>query len=98
MADVVNLRVGDEHELRLKGLATAGYRWVPAVEDGAVADVAESGVAELANRRIGTSADELFTIRAVGPGATRVRFEQRRPFEPKDVPPAEEHVVEIRVT
>jgi hypothetical protein len=55
-------------------------------------------VAELANRRIGTSADELFTIRAVGPGATRVRFEQRRPFEPKDVPPAEEHVVEIRVT
>ena len=78
MADVVNLRVGDEHELRLKGLATAGYRWVPAVEDGAVADV--------------------FTIRAVGPGATRVRFEQRRPFGPKDVPPAEEHVVEIRVT
>jgi predicted secreted protein len=98
MADVVNLRVGDEHELRLEGLATAGYRWMPVVEDDAVAAVAEAGVGELPNRRIGTSADELFTIRAVGPGATRVRFEQRRPFEPKDVPPAAEHVVEIRVT
>ena len=98
MADVVNLSVGDEHEVRLEGLATAGYRWVPAVEDDAVAEIAGSDVAELANRRIGTSADELFTIRAVGPGATRVRFEQRRPFEAKDVPPIEERVFEIRVT
>ena len=29
---------------------------------------------------------------------TRVRFTQRRPFEPDDVPAANEHVVEVRVT
>jgi predicted secreted protein len=97
--DVVNLGVGDEHPVRLKGLGTAGYRWIPAVEgDEGVAEVADAGVAEPANRRIGTSVDELFTIRAVGPGTTKVRFEQRRPFEPDDVPPVEEHVVEVRVT
>ena len=53
MADVVNLRVGDEHELRLKGLATAGYRWVPAVEDDAVA---ESRSRTWRSSRIGGSA------------------------------------------
>jgi predicted secreted protein len=98
-SDVVNLRVGDEHELRFKSLATAGYRWVPTVEgDEGVADVVDAGPAELPNRRIGASADELFDVRATGPGAVRVRFEQRRPFEPQDIPPIEERVVEIRVT
>lgn len=98
-SDVLNLRVGDEHPVRLKGLATAGYRWVPALEgDDGIAAVDEAGVAELPNRRIGTSADELFTIRALRPGAAVVRFAQRRPFESKDVPPVEEHVFEVRVT
>jgi predicted secreted protein len=54
-------------------------------------------VAEPANLRIGTSADELFTIRAISPGATRVRFAQRRPWEPDDKPAVNEHVVELRV-
>ena len=96
---VVTLRAGEEHRVRLPGLGTAGYRWMPAVEgDEGVAEVSDAGPAPLANRRIGTSADELFDIRAVGPGATRVRFVQRRPFEPDDVPPADERVVEVRVT
>lgn len=96
---VVNLRAGEEHRVRLPGLGTAGYRWMPAVEgDAGVAEVSDAGLAELANRRIGTSADELFDIRAVGPGVARVRFAQRRPFEPADVPPAAEQVVEVRVT
>ena len=94
----MNLSVGDEHPVRLEGLGTAGYRWIPRVEGGeGVAEVTEEGVAEPANRRIGTSADELFSIHARAPGATVVRFEQRRPFEPDDVPPVEEHVVEVRV-
>jgi predicted secreted protein len=97
--DVVTLRVGEEHPVRLAGLGTAGYRWAPLVEgDEGVAEVSEAGVARPANARIGTSADELFTIEAVSPGVTRVRFVQRRPFEPDDVPAADEHVVEVRVT
>ena len=30
--DVVTLRVGEEHPVRLAGLGTAGYRWVAFVE------------------------------------------------------------------
>jgi predicted secreted protein len=96
---MVNLRVGEAHRVRLPGLGTAGYRWMGVVEgDEGVAEVSDAGVAELAKRRIGTSADELFDVRAVGPGAARVRFAQRRPFEAADVPPADERVVEVRVT
>ena len=97
--DVVALHVGDEHPVRLAGLGTAGYRWVPFVEgEEGVADVSAAGFAAPANRRIGTSADELFTIRALRPGATRVRFVQRRPFEPDETPAVNERVVELRVT
>jgi predicted secreted protein len=97
--EVVNLRVGERHPVRLGGLGTAGYRWEPRAEgDEGVATVTDAGVAQPANRRIGTSADELFSIEAVGPGVTRVRFTQRRPFEPDDVPAANEHVIEVRVT
>jgi predicted secreted protein len=97
--DVVTLRVGEDHPVRLAGLGTAGYRWMPIVEgDEDVADVTEAGLAEPANKRIGTSADELFTIRAMRPGATRVRFVQRRPWESDDTPAVNEHVVELRVT
>jgi predicted secreted protein len=95
----VNLAVGEAHRIRLPGLGTAGYRWMAVVEgDAGVAEVSEAGVADLADRRIGTSADELFDIRAVGPGVARVRFAQRRPFEPDDVPPADEQVVAVHVT
>ena len=91
--------MGESHPIRLAGLGTAGYRWVPLVEgDEGVADVIDAGVAKLANARIGTSADELFTIRAVRPGVTHVRFAQRRPWESDDVPAANEHVVELRVS
>jgi predicted secreted protein len=95
----VNLGVGESHRVQLPGLGTAGYRWSAVVEgDEGVAEVSDAGLAELADRRIGRSADELFDIRAVGPGVARVRFAQRRPFEPADVPPAAEQVVEVRVT
>ena len=99
MPSVVSLRAGEEHRVRLPGLGTAGYRWSAAVDRGeGVAEVTDAGVVELANARVGTSADELFDIRAVAPGVARVRFVLRRPFEPDDVPPADEQVVEVRVT
>ena len=84
--------------MRLAGLGTAGYRWVAFVEgDEGVVDVRPAGVAAPANERIGTSADELFTIRARRPGAARVRFAQRRPWEPDTTPPVAERVLELRV-
>jgi predicted secreted protein len=97
-SDVVTLRVGEQHPVRLAGLGTAGYHWMASLEgDEGVADVATAGLAEPANTRIGTSADELFTIRALRQGTARVRFAQRRPWESADTPPVNEHIVELRV-
>ena len=97
--DVVALRVGEDHPVRLAGLGTAGYHWVALVEgDERIVEVSATGLAQPANRRIGTSADELFTIRALRPGETRVRFLQRRPWEPDDTPAVSERVVDVRVT
>ena len=67
--DVVALRVGEDHPVRLAGLGTAGYHWVALVEgDERIVEVSPTGLAQPANHRIGTSADELFTIRALRPG------------------------------
>jgi predicted secreted protein len=97
--EVVTLHAGEHHPVRLPGLGTAGYRWVAVVEgDEDVADVTAAGLAEPTNPRIGTSADELFMIRGLRPGATRVRFVQRRPWESDDTPPVNEQTVELRVT
>src|SRR4051812_47495955 len=94
----VNLGVGESHRVRLPGLGTAGYRWMSAVEgDACVAEVSDAVVTGLADRRNDASAAELFAIRAIGPGVARVRFAQRRPFEPDDVAPADEQVVGVRV-
>ena len=42
--EVVNLRVGEQHPVRLAGLGTAGYRWEPRTEgDEGVAAVKLSG-------------------------------------------------------
>ncbi len=97
--EVVKLHVGDDHRVRLAGLGAAGYHWTPRVEgDSGVADVgvgAESAVRN--SEAVGASADEVFTIRALQPGITRVRFAQRRPWERDDQPAANEHVVEVHV-
>ena len=96
--DVVQLRVSERHSLRLAGLGTAGYRWAPEVGgDDAVAEVVSAGTEEPAGEGVGASRAELFTIRALRPGVAHVRFEQRRPWEPLDLPPANVHEVELHV-
>jgi inhibitor of cysteine peptidase len=97
--EVVELQVGDEHVVRLTGRGTAGYRWAPeAVDDESVAEVSEPQVAAPESEATGASGDELFRVRALAPGSTRIAFAQRRPWEAEDSAPSEEHVVELRVT
>ena len=96
--DIVRLRVGDEHPVRLRGLGTAGYRWAPEANSSAgVAEVTSAGTELPGTDAIGASGTELFRIRALQPGTTYVRFAQRRPWEPPDQPPAAEHVIELEV-
>jgi|SRR5215216_5444238 len=96
--EVVELRVGERHEMRLPGLGSAGYRWRPEPEeDTNVAKVSAAGLEGPFSGAVGASADERFTIHARRPGSMRLRFAQRRPWEPEDRPAANEHVLELRV-
>jgi predicted secreted protein len=97
--EVVDLRAGDEHVVRLAQLGAAGYSWTPEVEgDASVASVEASGTSAPAGGATGASGEQAFTIRALGPGRARVRFAQRRPWEAADQPPAAEHIVDVRVS
>lgn len=98
--DAIELRVGEEHTVRLAGLGTAGYRWTPQLEgDPGVADVRAVGAeAPEGGGAVGASASEVFAIRADRPGQARIRFAQRRPWEPDDVAAANEHTIQLRVS
>lgn len=93
------LRVGEQYELVLPGLATAGYRWEE-VLDGSPDVVAlawRRGVppGEATGRPIGASAPERLGVTASAPGQVVVHLAQRRPWEIG--PPRAEHTVEVRV-
>jgi predicted secreted protein len=98
--DVIELAVGDEHVVTLAGFGTAGYKWAPEiVGDAEVAEVAERAAPALGSgAAVGASASEAFALRAKRPGAVRIRFALRRPWEPRDEPPAKERTIELRVS
>jgi predicted secreted protein len=75
--------VGEEHELRLPGLGTAGYRWslAPGQGDLPVSVRRAPAPAPSSPPPPGASADEAFLVSASEPGEYRLRFEQRRPWE-----------------
>jgi predicted secreted protein len=97
--DAIDLRVGEEYSVRLAGLGTAGYRWAADLQgDPGVADVHPAGAEALeSSGAVGAAADEVFTIRANRPGAARIRFVQRRPWE-KGAPASNERTIQLRVT
>jgi predicted secreted protein len=97
-SEVVELRVGEEHRVRLAGLATAGYRWSPQIHgDPDAAEVSRAEPEPPASKAAGNSADEVFTIRALRPGDARIHFAQRRSWESDQLPPANERLVEVHV-
>jgi predicted secreted protein len=75
------MKVGEEHEIRLPGMASAGYHWFGEIEEGQGAVEVEKRWADLAPGSVGTSADEIFTVTARRAGRARLRFEQRRRWE-----------------
>jgi predicted secreted protein len=95
--DEVELRVGDEHSIELEGLMTAGYVWEPeVVGDESIAEVTKGrGQAGDPGVGVGASPAEVFTIKAIQPGKTRVRFTQRRPWDP--AAQSDEHIVDLLV-
>lgn len=96
----LTLRVGEEHEVRLSGLATAGYNWSCGVE-GEQDVLAVSKLSSLRRDRpdpsnVGTSADEIFRITALRPGTATLRFTQGRRWE-TDTPPLNAVVIGVDV-
>ena len=94
--DFIELRVGEEKPVRLSGLGTAGYSWQPEVDGDDVLEITKQAAQQAPGAAEGSSADEIFTVRAKRPGKTRVRFAQRRSWE-RGGPAANEHVVDLRI-
>jgi predicted secreted protein len=92
----VTLKVGDEHQIRLAGLATAGYHWSYDVQGVPEAIEIRKGWDPTTSGQVGNSADEIFTVIARHPGQATVRFEQRRRWEER-LPPVHKTLVRVKV-
>lgn len=96
----LTLSVGEEHEVRLSGLATAGYYWSCDIE-GEQDALAVSKLSTFRQDRpdpsnVGTSADEIFRLTALRPGTATLRFTQGRRWE-TDTPPLNTLVMGVDV-
>ena len=93
------LAVGEERAFPLNSLAMAGYQWTASVsgpEPGAVALEVRRG--ELSPQtRPGLSAPEELLVRGIEPGRAHIALEQRRPWEQRDKPPAQQIELDVEV-
>ncbi len=80
----LTLRVGQEHQIRLPSLGTAGYVWTAQATGDSVEVSHTRGSDSPASP--GASSDEIIVIRPLSPGSATVRLEQRRPWAVGDDP------------
>lgn len=99
----IALRVGETYTLKLPGLGTAGYLWTHEVIGNS--DFVNVSATTLESSQlgggsesttVGSSRDELFTIRAIRTGHTTIHFTQQRSWE-RNQPPLKEHILEVDV-
>jgi len=74
----LTLRVGQEHQIRLRSLGSAGYIWT-AEADGPSVEVTHTR-SPGGPAAPGASTDEIIVIRPVSAGSATIRLEQRRPW------------------
>ena len=75
----LTLRVGQEHQIRLPSLGTAGYIWTAESNGGSV-EISHTRGSEKPQHP-GGSTDEIIVIHSLTAGSATVRLEQRRPWE-----------------
>ena len=99
----VDLEIGKAYILRLPGLGTAGYLWNYEVfENGDLVNVLEMPVESLQPdagnlpTSVGSSKDQVFTIRASKAGHSAIRFIQKRSWE-LNQPPLKEYILEVDI-
>lgn len=91
----ISLNVGESTEVKLKGLGTAGYKWNYSIQNNADSvSISKDLVAteKTAQKNIGASADEVFTIKAVSKGNINIYFFQNRSWEKNENPANEKRI------
>ncbi len=91
----ISLHVGESTEVKLKGLGTAGYKWNYSIqnnEDSISVSKDLAATENTAQKNIGASADEVFTIKAVSKGSVNIYFFQNRSWEKNENPANEKRV------
>jgi inhibitor of cysteine peptidase len=86
----IELRPGQQAEIRLPSNPSTGYRWL-AVEPLPQVAVLVEAPAFVAGRSdlVGTPGEERWIFRAEKPGVADLKLEYRRPWEPSDLAPAQ---------
>lgn len=81
--EIIELKLGEQRTVVLKGRGSAGYGWFATIAVAAVASVTESGTIPPAGAVPGCSGsnDEVFTITGLSPGKTLVYFALERPWQ-----------------
>ena len=95
----IELRVGEEYHIRLKGLGTAGYTWDFEVEgDKESIHILREEPSPLPppTGMWTTSFEDVFRVRAVSIGKAIIRFKQRRSWE-KNTQPLNQSIFEVSV-
>ena len=99
----IYLGVGETYTLNLQGLATAGYRWSYEVidsEDLVDTSITTAALSQFGNGEsppvIGSSANEIFTLKAKKKGSVSIRLFQHRSWE-QTQPPIEEYLLKINI-
>jgi predicted secreted protein len=84
VAGEIKLKAGESTTIKLKGLATAGYVWNYTTDDNKDCIKVSKEFTQpqdLTQRKMGASADEVFTITAQKKGLVHIYFSQQRSWE-----------------
>lgn len=99
----IELKVGETYTLKLPGLGAAGYVWTyEVIENTNLIKVAATTTKTSSSSNeeslpvVGSSGDEIFTLKAQKVGHASIRFVQRRPWE-QNQPPLKEHILEVDI-
>ena len=95
LKETISLHIGEQYEVALPGLATAGYEWQYSCTNSPLLLIEKSIKPISSNSPIGSSAQEIFTITASGKGIAQIHFFQVRAWEKKQ--PADEKFLDITI-
>ena len=92
----IRAKPGEEFEVALPEIRTAGYRWVTTEKGGSTLELLSQTTVPN-TRTVGGSGHHIWRFRATSPGETTLTFEYSRPWE-KSEKPARTFTLKVRVS